>query len=56
MPRKMADLPTTFSNGVGVPDVLIKDPTEDNQTLLMNYFQFYDITDDNKNYLLSQSF
>ena len=56
MPRKMADLPTTFSNGVGVPDVLIKDPTEDNQTLLMNYFQFYDITDDNKNYLLSQSY
>ena len=56
MPRKMADLPTTFSNGVGVPDVLIKEPTEDNQTLLMNYFQFYDITDDNKNYLLSQSY
>ena len=56
MPRKMADLPTTFSNGVGVPDVLIKDPTEDNQTLIMNYFQFYDITDDNKNYLLSQSY
>jgi len=56
MPRKMTDLPTTFSNGVGVPDVLIKDPTEDNQTLIMNYFQFYDITDDNKNYLLSQSY
>ena len=56
MPRKIADLPTTFSNGVGVPDVLIKDPTEDNQTLLMNWFQFYDITDDNRNYLLSQSY
>ena len=56
MPRKMVDLPDGFSNGVGVPDVLIKDPTEDYQTLLMNYFQFYDITDDNKNYLLSQSY
>jgi hypothetical protein len=56
MPRKIADLPTVFSNGVGVPDVLIKDPTEDNQTLVMNWFQFYDITDDNKNYLLSQSY
>ena len=56
MPRKMADLPDGFSNGVGVPDVLIKDPTVDYQTLLMNSFQFYDITDDNKNYLLSQSY
>lgn len=56
MPRKMADLPDGFSNGVGVPDVIIKDPIEDYQTLLMNYFQFYDITDDNKNYLLSQSY
>ena len=56
MPRKMVNLPDGFSNGVGVPDVLIKDPTEDYQTLLMNYFQFYDITDDNKNYLLSQSY
>ena len=56
MPRKIADLPTVFSNGVGVPDVLIKDPTEDNQTLVMNWFQFYDITDDNKDYLLSQSY
>ena len=56
MPRRMSDLPITFSNDVGVPDVLIKDPIEDNQTLLMNYFQFYDITDDNKNYLLSQSY
>jgi len=56
MPRRISDLPTTFSNGVGVPDVLIKDPLEDNQTLIMNQFQFYDITDDNKNYLLSQSY
>jgi len=56
MPRRMADLPDGFSNGVGVPDVLIKDPTVDYQTLLMNSFQFYDITDDNKNYLLSQSY
>jgi len=56
MPRKMADLPDGFSNGVGVPDVLIKDPTVDYQTLLMNSFQFYDITDDNKDYLLSQSY
>ena len=56
MPRKMVNLPDGFSNGVGVPDVLIKDPTEDYQTLLMNYFQFYDITDDNKDYLLSQNY
>jgi len=56
MPRKMVNLPDGFSNGVGVPDVIIKDPTEDYQTLLMNSFQFYDITDDNKNYLLSQSY
>ena len=56
MPRRISDLPTTFSNGVGVPDVLIKDPLEDNQTLIMNQFQFYDITDDNKDYLLSQNY
>jgi hypothetical protein len=56
MPRRMADLPDGFSNGVGVPDVLIKDPIEDYQTLFINWFQFYDITDDNKNYLLSQSY
>ena len=54
MPRKMSDLPDGFSNRDGIPDVLIKDPKLDNQTLLMNEFLFYDITDENKDYLLSQ--
>jgi hypothetical protein len=56
MPRKMADLPDGFSNGTGIPDVIIKDPTEDEQTLLMNEFLFYDITSENKEYLLSQDY
>ena len=56
MPRKMANLPDGFSNRVGIPDVLVKDPTLDNQTLLMNQFLFYDITPENKDYLLSQSY